>query len=177
MLRNDLLLDQYKEEKSLIVGDDLFETFPTFREWKGEYVREYVQTHRTVPVDLADILMDHIQRQADVELIQLTERDTNMSKKSTSESENKTEQYMNKFMKNVNNENTTSNKKSTAKKSGEGRDLSNCKTTKCRKIFSTHFGKKSRKEIVEMFIRDGGTTENGAKTYYQNFKKKAESQS
>lgn len=171
MQRNDLLLKQYRQEKNLIVGDDLFENFPTFQEWKREYVEEYNQTHQTVPVVLADKMMDHIVTEADVELIKLTNRSKVMSKNKSENNSNQIGEYTEKFMNNINNSDQSNkkNKKTTVKKDS--------KAGKCREIFYQNFGQKSRGEIVKLFIRDGGMTENGAKTYYQNFKKEFENKS
>ena len=50
------------------------------------------------------------------------------------------------------------------------------KADDARAIFNQHFGVKTRKEIVTLFQTEANLTENGAKTYYQTFKKKAEQQ-
>lgn len=43
-----------------------------------------------------------------------------------------------------------------------------------REIMNEHFGKKTRKEIMQMFIADAGLTVAGANTYYANVKKQIE---
>lgn len=48
------------------------------------------------------------------------------------------------------------------------------KTEKARTIFNQFYGKKTRAEIVEKFVRRVGLTANGASTYYQKFKKEVE---
>lgn len=168
MQRNDLLLKQYRQEKKLIVGDDLFQNFPTFKEWKREYTEEYNQTHQTVPVVLADKMMDHIVNEADVELNKLTNRSKVMSKNKSENNSNQIGEYTEKFMNNINNSNQSNKKekKTTVKKDS--------KAEKCREIFSQNFGQKTRGEIVKLFISDGGMTDKGAKTYYQNFKREME---
>ena len=47
------------------------------------------------------------------------------------------------------------------------------KRAKCQVIFNEHFGVKQRKDILELFV-EAGCTHQGASTYYQNMKKKAE---
>lgn len=44
-----------------------------------------------------------------------------------------------------------------------------------RKIFSEHYGKKSRKDIVDLFVKEANLTIEGGRTYYQTMKKKADS--
>lgn len=49
MKSNSQLLDMYKEEKALIIGGIKertgLEEFPSFKEWKLEYMKEYADTH------------------------------------------------------------------------------------------------------------------------------------
>jgi outer membrane biosynthesis protein TonB len=49
MLTDSQLLNRYKEEKALIIGDvnerTGLEPFPTFKEWKLDYMKEYAGTH------------------------------------------------------------------------------------------------------------------------------------
>lgn len=44
------------------------------------------------------------------------------------------------------------------------------KTKLARAIFDKHFGKKSRQDIIQMFIDECGCPPNGANTYYGKFK-------
>lgn len=44
------------------------------------------------------------------------------------------------------------------------------KASKARAIFEKHYGKKERKDIIEMFIKEAKLTKAGAGTYYQNLK-------
>jgi len=64
------LLLKYKEEKGIVCGGDPLEEarFLSFKQWKVEYVQQYVETHRTVSVDIADKMMEDAQHEADVEL-------------------------------------------------------------------------------------------------------------
>ena len=67
MLNNAYLLELYREEKALIIGEEPtgLEPFPSFREWKSEYRREYNETHKTVSIKEADRLAE--EAQADLE--------------------------------------------------------------------------------------------------------------
>ena len=63
-------LAKYKEEKAYVCqGDPLDEAnFPSFKQWRVDYVREYQEAHQTVDVALADRMMEAVQAEADSEL-------------------------------------------------------------------------------------------------------------
>lgn len=62
-MKNNLeLLEMYKDEKERAIGSvetrTGLEPFPTFQEWKAEYIPAYMATHKEVSVEEADALMD-----------------------------------------------------------------------------------------------------------------------
>lgn len=72
MLTNNELLELYRMEKRDL-DDPLYgPPFPSFREWKQQYVVEYRQTHITVSVDLADQMMEDVLTEADQWLVDAT---------------------------------------------------------------------------------------------------------
>lgn len=48
-----------------------------------------------------------------------------------------------------------------------GRDTSGSKAAKCREIFVEFYGKKTRKEVIDLYVAAGGATLKAAATYYQ----------
>lgn len=68
---------------------------------------------------------------------------------------------------------TTEVKKVVVKRNGNGNGNGNGKKGQkrenCHNIYKDHFGKKTRKEILCMFVEQAEMTMNGASTYYANF--------
>lgn len=191
MLNNAELLAKYKEEKDLVCqGDPLEEhRFPTFRAWKVDYVREYLETHQTVSVELADKIMEAAQTEADVELLLATI--SSKEKDMTDETTTVTEPTEAAVTGTVNATETAAEtaaetpteapkaaakgkgKKATTKKAAAkpaAAPKPESKMSKARKIFEKYYGKKTRAEVIKLFISDAGCTANGAATYYQKMK-------
>ena len=69
---------------------------------------------------------------------------------------------------------STTRKKTTKKKSKKTNNKNKnivSKADKARAIMKKHYGKKERKEIIEMFMKDAGLTKAGSNTYYFNLSK------
>lgn len=47
------------------------------------------------------------------------------------------------------------------------------KAAEARKIFNEHYGTKTRKDIINLFVTQANLTEKGAATYYQKYKQAA----
>lgn len=184
MLNNAELLSKYKEEKNLVCqGDPLEEhRFPTFRAWKVDYVREYLETHQTVSVELADKIMEAAQTEADVELLLATinSEETKMTDETTTPVAEPTEPVVTDAVNAAEAETSietpkaaAKGKKATTKKAAAkpaAAPKPESKMSKARKIFEKHYGKKTRAEVIKLFINEVGCTANGAATYYQKMK-------
>lgn len=149
MLNNIDLLNLYKEEKTLVIGRPEVRTgleeFPSFAEWKEEYIREYNETHETVDINEADA-----RAEAAIE-----------------EAEKAIDQFEELTKEDVVNEAIVQNIKP-VKQAGS-------KTELAREIFEQMYpqvlaGTLKRKDVIQSFISDAGLTSAGASTYYQKFK-------
>ena len=164
MKNNALLLELYREEKALIIGQEPtgLEPFPSFPEWKSEYEREYNETHKTVTTKEADRLAEDAQVEFDrsgltVDLDEgmsdnipnVRKRDVELVKPTVS------------IRRHTMSDNTTTTPVS--------------KASVAREIFALNFGKVARKDVIALFMSEAGLTKAGAATYYQKFKKAAES--
>lgn len=174
MLNNEKLLEKYREEKSIVIGgpDERtgLETYQSFKEWKAQYVREYLETHRTVSVTEADAEIAD-----DLKTLDPEEDITTMNEETTVSTEEETaatetpetlDKPAAKPRKKAAATKKTTAKKATAKKGPT-------KTDKARKIFDKFYGKKTRKEIIEKFVAQADLTPAGAATYYQKFRTEA----
>ena len=188
MKSNADLLEQYKEEKALVIGDTDertgLEDFPSFQEWKAEYVREYNDTHETVTIDEADARADAAVDEAEAELAAVVEAlQTEIEAELAAEEENTPDEENEMSETETTNESTTPEtqkpKRATRKKAPLKKPVArkatraSSKTKKAQGIFDKFYGKKTRAEIIEKFIGQAELTANGAATYYQKFKKAA----
>jgi hypothetical protein len=76
------LLKLYREEKSLVAGDELMEeaSFPSFQEWKAEYEADRAQNYVTVSVEEADKMIEDDLAEVDSLFKQpASEKETTMS--------------------------------------------------------------------------------------------------
>ncbi len=195
MKSNVDLLNQYKEEKALVIGSEEertgLEDFPTFKEWKAEYVKEYNETHVTVDVEDADAHFDQIVDEADEELEALaaelsdddvppeeedevTEEATPVAPKAKKPAaKKKRAPARKKTVAKKAPAKRAAPKKAPLKKKAVGKKRASSKTAKAQKIFDRFYGKKTRAEIIEKFVAQCDLTANGAATYYQKMKKAA----
>jgi hypothetical protein len=193
MKSNAKLLDMYKVEKELIIGGDPdrasvleacdpwrqegsrtgLEPFPTFAEWKAEYVKEYLNTHKNVSEEEADAILAAAVEEAEAELKAImVVADEEIEPKVKPAVKAKAER------KSVAKKKTPAKKKpatkkKVAKKSAPAKKKGSSKTDKAQKIFDRFYGRKTRAEIIEKFCAQCDLTANGAATYYQKFKKAA----
>lgn len=196
MKSNVDLLNQYKEEKALVIGSEEertgLEDFPTFKEWKAEYVKEYNETHVTVDVEDADAHFDQIVDEADEELEALAAELSDDDVPPEEEDEDMTEATpaaptaekpaapkkraparKKAAAKKKAPAKRAAAKKAPLKKKAVGKKRASSKTAKAQKIFDRFYGKKTRAEIIEKFVAQCDLTANGAATYYQKMKKAA----
>lgn len=189
-MKSDIeLLEMYKEEKALVIGSPSertgLEPFPSFKEWKAEYVKEYAETHdidnpmtmeeavAAIEAELGneligDDLLDEEDLEAAKAVVQPTEEEDEMTEAAT---EAATEAVTEKAT-------VTSTKKP---KSAKGKATATTaaapsKASKAREIFNKLYpqvieGKKARKDVIAAFVDKAGLTAAGASTYYQKFKK------
>lgn len=171
----------YKEEKTLIVGDENertgLEPFPTFAQWKEVYTMEYNETHKTVTVEEADAEFDAAVDEADAELQAIIaelgdvedpatakrtvtktkrKRKVRPSAKTGKVSRAKVKRAVRKVAK------KTATKKKSRRKS---------KIEKAETIFNRFYGRKTRGEIIEKMVKQVELTPAGAATYYQKLKR------
>lgn len=163
------LFNMYQEEKAAMIGSKETRTglehFPTYKEWRDQYVVEYNETHETVTTKEADERMDKI---VEDEFEFLDQQDNSASKgKSNRSSVKKSGKKVKQATAMLKRSVKTGTKERTVVKTK--RD--NSKLAKAQNIFSADFGKKTRAEIIGKFIDDVGLTANGAATYYQKMKK------
>lgn len=196
-MRSNLeLLEMYKEEKALIIGGPEVRTgledFPSFGEWKSDYLADYQSTHQTVSVEEADAQFDAIVEEAENELetlvIEITDDETE-----TEEVNDMTDEAV---INNVEPTEAEMNDASPAEKPAEKpkrarkekvqaekgavkrprKKAEKSKASEARKVFNRMYpkvleGKKARKDVIAQFIEKCGLTANGASTYYQKLKK------
>lgn len=185
------LLNDYKAEKALVIGgpDERtgLEDFPSFKEWKADYVKEYNETHQTVSVEEADAMFDAAVEEAENELEAMAvEFDDESTETEDDEMEDVTAEApaapaevpakpkraaKKKVAAKKAPAKKTAAKKAPVKKKAATR--ANSKAAKAQTIFTKFYGKKTRAEIIEKFIAQAGLTANGAATYYQKMKKAA----
>lgn len=146
MLSVPELLQMYKEEKAAIVDPIFGGEFPTFPEWKAEYVKEYNENHVTVTVKEADRHFDDL-----VDALEDAEAE-------------------------VDGEAKTKPAVATKRKRGRPKNSERVvKVKKVKKIDHAHaifteMAGAKRKDVVARFVAEVGLTANGASTYYQKFR-------
>lgn len=202
MKSNLELLNMYKEEKNHVIGRPEVRTgledFPTFGEWKAEYVHEYNETHETVSVEEADARFEaEVDSEVDPledELVNMvaemvTENETNPKEESemTDETNAATVEADANVTETAPAEKPKA-KKPAAKKTSGGSKSKAAKPAKkkepskadaARKVFTAMYpkvveGKKARKDVIGAFVEKAGLTPAGAATYYQKMKKAAD---
>lgn len=188
-MKSDIdLLNLYKEEKTLVIGPEHLRTglepFPTFKEWKLEYMKEYVETH-----DMDNpVSMEEAVKQLEAELDEddlLPEDDLKALVDEVGEvDEDDVEPVgeaplepveMKPEVPTVRKRKVT--KKSTTKKVA-ARKRPASKAKDAQKVFDRLYpkvlaGKKARKDVIDELVAKVGLTANGAATYYQKMKKAA----
>lgn len=187
MKSNAELLKLYTEEKDLVIGTKEsrtgLEEFPSFGEWKQEYVREYDETHQTVDVKEADAMFDREVEMVEDELVNLVTELATENETNPDEDDDMTNEATN----TVDNETPTApatpkaqkpakkgSKTPKAAKPAVKKEPS--KADAARKVFSQMYpkvleGKKARKDVIAAFVEKAGLTQAGASTYYQKMKK------
>lgn len=198
MLTNNELLELYRMEKRDL-DDPLYgPPFPSFREWKHQYMVEYRATHITVSVDLADQMMEDVLTEADQWLVDATNEevdkmtdvnavetvapDVRAYSELTDEERNAVSQRVaagrpraRKMLKALGyplpelKRGRKPNPEKALKKAA-ATPRAESKASKARAYFDANFGTLARKDIVTYFVNDLGLTANGAATYYQKFK-------
>ena len=193
------LLELYKEEKALVIGapDERtgLEEFPDFQTWVAQYEAEYNETHVTVDTKDADKLADETVAEADAELEkmvdelapELDELEAAEAEEAEEEDEKEPapsepkgpalEPVIGGPVKPKAAPKKRSTRKAAPKKTAAKKATKKVtKKAKGEKIFTKHFGKAgwTRAKIINKLVAEAGLTHNGAATYYQTMKKKAE---
>lgn len=203
-MKSDIdLLEMYRDEKSLVIGAvgirTGLEAFPSFKEWKLEYMKEYAETHdMSNPLSMeeavnalekelnesGDDLLDEEEvtsslTSADEERIMAMLND---SPETPNEENEMTEEIAVTGATNTENpipgappKKTKVRSTSTPTEPAAPKPPSMAK--EAQKVFDRLYpkvleGKKARKDVIAEFVEKVGLTKAGANTYYQNMKKK-----
>jgi hypothetical protein len=201
-MKSDIdLLNLYKEEKTLVIGPMHLRTgledFPSFKEWKLDYMKEYAETHdMNNPVSMEEAValleaeldaeVDDLLPDEDLAVLTATEtpetpdEETEMTDEVTTEVTNAAEVLVGPETteaeapakpKRAKKPAATAAKPKKAK--AEKRPPS--KAGEAQKVFDRLYpkvleGKKARKDVIEEFVSKVGLTPNGASTYFQKMK-------
>lgn len=195
------LLELYKEEKALIVGGlnerTGLEEFPSFKEWKLEYMKEYAETHdMDNPVSMEEAVAaleaeieagdDELLDEADLAALAAdetpeTEMESTMTEEVTTPAAEADatpatpEAPAAKPKAKATKKKTAAKKKAPVKKVAAKKKPPS-KAGAAQKIFDRLYpkvldGKKKRKDVIDELVEKAGLTANGAATYYQKMKK------
>ncbi len=199
MLNTVDLLNKYKDEKALVIGSEAertgLEDFPSWKEWKAEYEKEWAECHVTVDIEDADAYFDAIAEAAEEELgdteFEATAEESDEDEEEVVETAPEPEVKKavkakvigrTKMQKAVNKAKKTDVRKVKKPdvrkvKKPDVRKLKApfSKTEKAQKIFTRFHGKPNwdRKRMIAKFVAEVGLTPAGASTYYAKFKKNA----
>lgn len=195
MKDNIALLADYKAEKTIVIGSPEertgLEEYPHFKEWKAQYVEEYLDTHMTMEEADADELVELQAKEADLELTKLAsefgkdaeaeaeedddEDEAPVAKKATKPIAKKKLDVRKAKPPMVNKKNPPlkAKAKPAAKKAAPKAKGKMSKTQKAQNIFNRFYGKKTRAEIILKFQAQCDLTPAGSSTYYQKFRKLA----
>lgn len=197
-MKSDIdLLNLYKEEKTLVIGPMHLRTgledFPSFKEWKLDYMKEYAETHdMDNPVSMEDAVklleaeldveVDDILPEEDLAVLTATETPETHDEEDTmtDEATNAAEVLVGpETAPEVNAEAPVKAKrtKKTATKKVKAEKRPPSKAGEAQKVFDRLYprvveGKKARKDVIEELVSKVGLTANGAATYYQKMKSK-----
>lgn len=188
-MKSDLdLLEMYKEEKAIVIGGPNertgLEPFPSFKEWKLEYMKEYIETHdmdnpmsmedavAALEAELGDELIDdELLDEEDLEAVKAIVQPEDEEDKMTEATEATETPVKEPTV-------TKTEKPKAAKGKAAAKSVAKApsKASEAQKIFNKMYpqvvdGKKARKDVIEAFVSKAGLTANGASTYYQKFKK------
>ena len=189
-MRTDLeIFEMYKVEKAMVVGDlnerTGLEAFPTFKNWKEAYVKDYLRNHVEVSTKEADKLMDAAVELAEEELALMeaegateAELEAGAAKLAKAQEQKEAAQAEKKAKRAAKRKasGTRKTKAKTVKKAkGTGAKRKVNKAAKAREIFAELYpqvvaGDIKRKDVIEKFL-EAGLTKAGSSTYYQKFKK------
>lgn len=167
-MRTELeLFEMYKEEKAIVIGDFKtrtgLEDFPSFRDWKREYLEDYFRLHVAVSKKEADRIMDEAVSAADTELEAMLKREMKVDPKKDRKAKVQTVKRAPRVKK-------AATKAATKTSKGTGTKRTVNKAAITRDIFTSMYGTSSRKDVIAKFV-EAGLTPAGASTYYQKWKK------
>lgn len=179
MKSNADLLNLYKDEKAHVIGSlsdrTGLEDFPTYKEWKADYVKEYNETHdvaNPLTMEEAVALTD-----AEVEAAGEAPEEDLLAQlvaigESTEEKEEGDAQAPTEATPKV----ATKPKPQPAKKAAAGKKTS--KAARAQVVFDRMYpgvlaGTTTRKLVIDELVAEVELTANGAATYYQKMKKAA----
>lgn len=199
-MKSDIqLFEEYKVEKAIVVGapDERtgLEDFPSFKEWKLEYMKEYAETHDMEnPVSMEEavaLLESELEAAADDDLLSEEDLEALAADKTpeTQDEENTMSEDVNATEAAEATEATATTeateapakpkRKSTGKKKAVKKVAAKkrppSKAADAQKVFDRLYpkvleGKKARKDVIEEFVSKVGLTANGAATYFQKLK-------
>ena len=166
MRTNLELITMYKEEKDLIIGTvDVrtgLEPFPTFKEWKQEYIADYMATHKVVDIKEADKYFDKVVEEAEdvLDMSDVKDADAPKAKKQKA-----TVTPITKAKKSVTKSTKGTGVKRKVNKAAEARSYFESV------IDELKAGTMKRKNVIAHFVDQLGLTSSGASTYFQKFRK------
>lgn len=184
-MKSDIdLMNLYKEEKALVIGSLAertgLEDFPSYKEWKLEYMKEYAETHdmkNPVSMEEAVRLLEAELDDEDDDL--LPDEDLALlanTHEPPDEEDNMTEEATTNTKPEPATTNTPTKPKRAAKKVAAKKVAAKkrppSKASAAQKVFDRLYpkvltGKKARKDVITELTENVGLTANGAATYYQ----------
>lgn len=174
-MNTSTMLEWYKEEKAIVIGDvnerTGLEDFPSFQEWKAEFQREYDENHVSVSSEEADAMFEQSVVEADAELIPSPNGDIvkptrkEVIKMNTTQTSTSTGAVKPAAVKPA--------KPATPAASAAPVAAAPSKSQIAQAIFVEEYPKgTARKDIIKRFINEANLTDSGAATYFQNLTKK-----
>ena len=186
------LLQDYKDEKTLVIGPEHLRTgledFPSFKEWKLEYMKEYALTHdmdnpmsmedavaaleAELEADDDELIPDEDLKALAADTPETPEEENDMTEETTPAAEATEAPADTKPA-------AKPKRKPAAKKKVAAKKRPPSKAKEAEKVFAKLYpkvveGKKARKDVIDEFVTKVGLTANGAATYYQKLKKAAD---
>lgn len=184
-MKSDIdLLNLYKEEKELVIGPQHLRTglepFPTFKEWKLAYMKEYAETHdmdnplsmeeavKQLEAELDDdddlLPEEDLAALVAVDMTMPEEEEPTVTEEATVEAPVEAP--------------SKPKRAKAAPKRMKAAPRPPSKAKDAQKVFDRMYpkvltGKKARKDIIDALVEKVGLTANGAATYYQKMKKAA----
>lgn len=156
----------YFEEKNMVTGGHALEDhlFPSYQQWKVDYLKEYHQTHVTVSSEQADDIIEQAIKEADDQFVDIA--DDQEQQVVTQHSKPNIEQQ-HKSVTTVGK--STSNKTKTSHKKSH---KCSSKSEKAQRLFDK-YSHKERSWIIQRLQTQCGLTKHGANTYYYKMRKAA----